>query len=219
MDRYSPSTWGECDGLNTLICNLFIIPPNVGLGRSPYWSNKKRLGRHSNSVLPTWGICNFRLNGKGPEDQGRTEYKHTGGGEKLTCTFEQSQRDTYAGHPLWSLNCCKPLQVQMSNCSLFELACVPNSTCRHLICSSSMAVGKYVLAYFTLFAQQQSHFTKFYICPFLFVFIPLYYFHFFPSRARWLSPCACIYIGGTALEKWLKSCPVDQGGLWGLSML
>lgn len=85
MDRYPPSTWGECNGLNTLICNLFfIMPPNVSPGRSPYWSNKK-------------GICNFRLNGKGPEYQGTAEYKHTGkreGGEKQTCAVQQSQGGT-----------------------------------------------------------------------------------------------------------------------------
>lgn len=58
MNRYSPSTWGECNGLNTLICNLFIMSPNVGLGRSHYWSKtKKKSVRHSNFVLPIWGIC------------------------------------------------------------------------------------------------------------------------------------------------------------------
>lgn len=56
------------------------------------------------------------------------------------------------------------------------------------------------LAYFTLFAQQQCHFIKFYICPFLFVFIPLYYFHFFsslplrPLFARRLSLSLRLYL-------------------------
>ena len=149
MDRYSPSTWGECNGLNTLICNLFIMPPNVGLGRSPYWSNKKkkkkkkkRGGGERNCFLPK-GICNFRLNGKGPEDQGRTEYKHRGREKKQTCTFWKKPK----GHPLWGPNCCEPLRVQMSHCSLFELARVPNRTCRHLICSDSKEVPKVTLRF------------------------------------------------------------------------
>lgn len=50
-----------------------------------------------------------------------------------------------------------------------------------------------VLAYFTLFSQQQCYFIKFYICPFVFVFIPLYYFHLFPPCSVALSLYLYLY--------------------------
>lgn len=49
------------------------------------------------------------------------------------------------------------------------------------------------LAYFSVFAQRQCYSIKFYICPFQFVFSPLYYFHFFPSCAASLSLCLYLY--------------------------
>lgn len=173
---------------------------------------KKRLGRHSNSVLPTWGICNFRLNGKGAEDQGK---------KNKVAPFEKKPK----GHPLWGPNCCEPLRVQMSHCSLFELARVPNRTCRHLICSDSKEVPKVTRRLWHVSPCLHSGYTallhKILHLSFPVCFHPSLLFSLFlsPLRALWLSPHACIYIGGTALEKWLKSCPVDQGGLWGLSML
>lgn len=125
-DRCSLCTWEECNRLNTLICNFFfIMPPNVSLGRSQYWFNKNRLMRHSDCVLPAWVMWIFfkilmvlrielekRINTQREEN-------------KQTCAFELYQIDTCVDCQLWSQNYCEPLQVQMSHCSLFELACVP----------------------------------------------------------------------------------------------
>lgn len=68
-----------------------------------------------------------------------------------------------------------------------------------------------VLAYFTPLAQQKYYFIKFCICPLLFVFIPVYYFHFFPQLARWLSPRACIYVGGNRIGKVIEKLSCRSG--------
>lgn len=52
--------------------------------------------------------------------------------------FEKSQRAIHCE----AQNCCEPSRVQTSHCSLFELAGVPNRTCRRLICSDSKEVPK-----------------------------------------------------------------------------
>ena len=129
--------------------------------------------------------------GKDPRIKVKQSIKHTGREKKQTCTFQQSRRDTYAGHSLWSTNCCEPLQVQMSHCSVFELACVPNSL-QELDMLKLNGGGKcnsLVLAYSTFFAQKIIH------CPYLFVFI-LYYFH---HHLHPQPPCSvtlflCLYL-------------------------
>lgn len=46
------------------------------------------------------GICNFLLNRKGPEDQGRTEYKHTRRKKKLKTNLYSAK-----GTPMQAIYC------------------------------------------------------------------------------------------------------------------
>lgn len=158
---------------------------------------KKRLGRHSNSVLPTWGICNFRLNGKGPEDQGRTEYKHTGREKKQSCTFWKKPK----GHPLWGPKLLRAItganeplfSLWAGRCSEQNLQTLDMLGLKGSAKGNSGGSGMF---HPVRTAATQCYFIKSYICPFLFVLIPLYYFHFFlfpPPSSVALSSCLYLY--------------------------